>query len=44
MARGGAADTVPVPGSHRGVRYLEMRWEMGWFIDEHLKELERGCL
>lgn len=44
IARCGAADTVPVPGSHRGVRYPETRWAMGWFTDEHWKELGGGCL
>lgn len=32
---------VPRSGSHREVRYPEMRWKVGWLIHEHLKDIRK---
>lgn len=35
----GVAEMVPRSGSHREVRYPEMRWKAAWLIHEHLKDI-----
>lgn len=37
----GVAEMVPRSGSHREVRYPEMRWKVGWLIHEHLKDIRK---